>query len=158
MPNAIFFRESLRVGAVLLLFLAMPARGERFVSLYGGWGTDEGIEDFFLFHAHFISSYFIALTAGRVLADHGKWALEGEVQGVKHFAKQDHFEFNAVLIARWKKLPWDHLIDTSLAIGDGLSYATRIPAIEAERTEKNSRLLNYLMVEAAFAIAPSWEA
>ncbi len=62
---------------------------------------------------------------------------------------QKHFELNAILIYRWLKFPWDHILDTSLAIGDGLSYASQKPIIELKK-QKTSRLLNYLMVEIAF--------
>jgi len=46
---------------------------------------------------------------------------------------------------RWTLFPWDRFVDTSIAVGEGLSYATSRPRIE-NRGEA-ARLLNYLMFE-----------
>ena len=70
---------------------------------------------------------------------------------VKHFKMQEHYEFNIALIYRWLKFPWDHIIDTSLAIGDGFSYALEKPKIELAK-HKTSKLLNYLLVEIALLV------
>ncbi|MBF0227337.1 MAG: hypothetical protein HQK76_17980 [Desulfobacterales bacterium] len=117
------------------------------------------------------------------------FSIEGEVQFVKHiggyrfecdcgacsntgwdwgegrnyenraFAKQTHEEFNAALIIRWSYFPWDYLIDTSIAAGEGLSYATENPpaetdyhAINHDDEDEVSKILNYLMFEWTFAL------
>jgi hypothetical protein len=43
-------------------------------------------------------------------------------------------------------------VNTSLAIGEGISYASSIPALERKANEQTKRLLNYLMLEASFAV------
>ncbi len=61
------------------------------------------------------------------------------------------YEFNPYLAFRWANLPWNHYINTSLAIGEGISYATSVPSLEKKANEDTKRLLNYLMLEATFA-------
>lgn len=78
-----------------------------------------------------------------------------------------HQEFNLLLILRWHKFPWDRYLDTSFAFGEGLSYATRVPAYEKDphgvlhgpehKLHEASDFLNYLMLELGFTypeIAP----
>jgi hypothetical protein len=71
------------------------------------------------------------------------------------------YEFNPYFSVRWANFPWNHYLATSFAIGEGLSYATRVPTIEADNTRdgETRNLLNYLMFEATFALPshPKWE-
>lgn len=78
------------------------------------------------------------------------WEVEGQV--VKHFGMQHHWEFNGCLVARWHPFFWDDFIDTSFAIGEGLSYATEKPELEVARGQDTARLLNYLLFEFTFAL------
>lgn len=72
----------------------------------------------------------------------------------------DVTEGNLYLIWRFTKFPWEHYLKNSIAIGDGISYAShspyadRNPAIPASNY---SKLLNYLMLEVTFA-APLYPA
>lgn len=79
---------------------------------------------------------------------------EIEFQAVKHFGDQDNFEFNLPLIARWNVFPWDSFIDTSLALGDGVSLATETPDLEKKRygDDKSSAVLNFVLVELTLAL------
>lgn len=63
-------------------------------------------------------------------------------------------EVDGYIALRWRRLPWNHIVATSLAIGDGLSYVSRVPEVEIYTTEVGgtSQLLNYLMLEATFAV------
>jgi len=79
--------------------------------------------------------------------------LEVEGQVVKHIHMQHNMEYNGVLILRWLLFPWDKYIDTSLAVGEGLSYASHIPEVEAESHDNTSRFLNYLMFEFDFSLS-----
>jgi hypothetical protein len=72
---------------------------------------------------------------------------------------QDHAEINAAVVLRWLHFPWDRYIDTSFAIGEGLSYATSVPAAEENMhyetfdvEYETSNLLNYLMFELALSL------
>lgn len=61
------------------------------------------------------------------------------------------YEFDPYLIFRFSSFPWNHYIDTSLAIGEGASYVTAIPSLEQKDNVSTKHLLNFLMFEATFA-------
>jgi hypothetical protein len=106
------------------------------------------------------SYYFIALAVSRKMYSFSKHLdLELEGQGVKHMGDQHHWEFNGLFTLRWLTFPWNKYIDTTIAIGDGLSYATRTPKLEEDlHGDNTSLLLNYLMLELTFALpeTPKW--
>ena len=93
------------------------------------------------------------------------WA-EGYSYEIQNTGHHSHQEFNLVLVFRWLKFPWDHIIDTSIAVGEGISYATREPAVEVDPhylyhglEYPISQWLNYLSVEYAFRLPqkmPAW--
>lgn len=62
------------------------------------------------------------------------------------------YEFDPYLVFRWANLPWNNRVNTSFAIGEGISYVTSVPAIEKYDNDNTKRLLNYLMFEATFAL------
>jgi len=62
------------------------------------------------------------------------------------------YELDPYLIFRWANLPWNHYVDTSLALAEGVSYVSSVPAIEKRDNDNTKRLLNYLMFEATFAM------
>ena len=75
-----------------------------------------------------------------------------ELQTVGHFGRQDHFEVNLPLILRYTP---DHPVPQqlqSLAIGLGLSHATKIPLVELDRKGASQRNLVYWMAEIEFAL------
>ena len=80
--------------------------------------------------------------------------LEFEAQAVKHFGGQDNFEFNLPLIVRWNAFPWDDIIDTSIAFGDGPSLATETPDLEKAQYGGNHAAagLNFVLVELTLAL------
>ena len=82
--------------------------------------------------------------------------VEGQVG--KHFSRMNHWEFNGLIVGRWNRFPWDHIIDTSIAVGEGMSYATDIPEIEKKDDEDAGRWLNYLLFEFTFGLPdlPQW--
>ena len=60
----------------------------------------------------------------------------------------DSWEFNAYVKGYWYGFPWDDRVRTRIGFGAGLSYAQRIPYVEARDQARRglgtSRLLNYL--------------
>lgn len=75
-----------------------------------------------------------------------------ETQAVKHFGRQDHFEFNIPVVARYAA---DHARPhwiTSTAFGLGLSYATEIPQVEIDRKGASRRTYFYWLAEVEFAL------
>lgn len=61
------------------------------------------------------------------------------------------FEFAPYIAFRWANFPWNHYVNTSFALGEGVSYASSIPTLERRDNENTKRLLNYMLVEATFA-------
>ena len=65
------------------------------------------------------------------------------------------YEFDPYITFRWANFPWNHSLNTSFAIGEGISYDSSVPAVERKNSNNTKRLLNYLMFEATFAL-PSY--
>ncbi len=151
----------MRTLAMILLLFLTPAgiAGERYAFIYGGQLSQDRMLDI-LSRAEATReySYLVTLGAGKRVGTFGHYLdWEVEIQGGRHFGEQNHGETVAVMIARWQRLPWDRWLDTSIALGQGLSYATRRP--ELERSGGTNRLLNYLLVEASFVVpgTRNWE-
>lgn len=120
------------------------------LNIYGGRMTDNNIDDFVdnIPGIDFEDSYLLTLALARRIATVGELAsFEVEGQIVKHFDQQDHWEFNALLAARWEMFFWDKYLDTSFAVGAGPSYATHVPEIEVQRSDGSERLQVYMMLE-----------
>jgi outer membrane protein len=60
----------------------------------------------------------------------------------------DHWQVNAYFKSFWYGLPWRERVKTRIGIGSGLSYAGRIPTIEARdqarRRKNTNKLITYL--------------
>ena len=151
-------------GMILLALIVCfcgPAFAEKnwAVSVYWARLTGGTIEETLLFDTFFENSQLLDVALSRKIYKIQAFIdfeLEGQV--VKHFQDQDHWEFNALIVARWLFFPWDKYLDTSFAVGEGLSYATKNSEIEGKRHDKTSKLLNYLMFEFDFTLPrlPDW--
>jgi len=160
------------LGAVVVLALAIgpltamaddaegasssDREGQWHLSVYTGRAAKDRLLDIITrYNTGFIDSYMVAAAPGFVHRETRRWRFEIEGQAVKHWGDQDHWEFNAAYIARWKPFVWDRYVDTSLAAGAGVSYALEVPPIEprADRVtdEESAKLLGYLMAEIEFA-------
>ncbi|HVV68120.1 MAG TPA: hypothetical protein VHE99_03660 [Gammaproteobacteria bacterium] len=74
------------------------------------------------------------------------------------------YEFNPYVTFRWAHFPWDKYITTTFGLGEGISFDSKVPAIESNSDDQNTtdspqKVLNYLMLEATFALPdhPHWE-
>ena len=103
-------------------------------------------------------SYTFGVSVSKQFAEWTRYMrVEGELQVLKHFGDQDNWEFTGSVNLRWVVFPWNRYVETSVAVGEGLSWATEIPALEkADPTNSsNSQLLNYVLLEVTFAIPES---
>jgi len=68
--------------------------------------------------------------------------------------KKDFFEVNTFLLLRFVKFPWNKYLFTTVAFGEGLSYANSVPFVETnDSTNKGkSNLLNFLSYEISIAL------
>lgn len=65
------------------------------------------------------------------------------------------YEVDPYINFRWANLPWNHYLTTSFSVGEGISYASSVPAVEKKDNQNTKRLLNLLIFEATFA-APTY--
>ncbi len=139
-------------AVVLALLGAGAARGETTLTLLAAQVSNGNMEETTFRRTGLLDSYFVAAGIGTSLHEHGtlaRWEVEG--QAVKHFGFQHQWEATGALALRWQALPWDRWVDTSVAVGDGLSWGGRTSRIEETRHEKTERLLNYLFFEVTLA-------
>jgi hypothetical protein len=151
-------------GFVLGFFLFFPAcQAMAFkdwsITFYGARLTGDTLASTLELSATYEDSYFLAAALSRkigTLANYMDFEVEGQV--VQHFVEQHHQEFNVLIAGRWLQFPWDKYLDTSFAVGNGISYATKTPEIEAREHDETSQFLNYLMFELEFALpdVPQW--
>ena len=131
------------------------------LTLYAGVSAQSSLRDVYTFQAEFPDhTYIVDLALARDIWQYKHWLrfeLEGQV--AKHFGdKEDHWELVGCVIFRWLAFPWNNTVDTSLAIGEGLSYYTEVSAIELEESPDAQKLLNYLLIEATLGLPeyPQW--
>ncbi|MFN2300398.1 MAG: hypothetical protein ABR565_00775 [Gammaproteobacteria bacterium] len=142
---------------VLFLLGNAPVHGDTVAprsnwSVFTGKYTSDGLPDEILMNQpiEFQDAWISVLNYGRHLSKptpSRRW--EAEAQFGIHRGLQDHHEFNVAMIHRWSDWPWDGLIDTSFALGVGVSWAAEVPALEAqgEPGEHATRTLLYLALE-----------
>ncbi len=99
--------------------------------------------------AGFVDAYVAVAAASRELLSlrNDTWSIEAEGQVAYNFGDQDHWEFNVAGVPRWRSFPWNHRIETTLAFGLGLSWATEIPEMEVALEGESHRLLVYWVME-----------
>lgn len=128
------------------------------LTLYAGKYSDDTLGDILVNKPITFENAWLGVAAlARIfplLSPSHQWEVEGQLG--HHFVEQTHWEMNLVAIYRWKRFPWNHYLDTTIALGDGLSYATEVPPLElsSPSNEGATRLLNYIVVETTFA--PPW--
>ena len=136
-------------------------RHKWFLTVYGGAHAQDTIEDVFTFNAKFEDNDYIAVAAlAREFWHYQDYiSFEAEGQIGKHFNNDTFWEFNGLIIGRWHAFPWNKYVDTSLAVGDGLSCYTEISKVEKDDDDDAQKTLNYLLFELALGLPqyPRWD-
>ena len=136
-------------------------RHKWFLTIYGGAHAQDTIEDVFTFNAKFEDNDYIAVAAlAREFWRYQDYiSFEAEGQIGKHFNNDTFWEFNGLIIGRWHVFPWNKYVDTSLAVGDGLSGYTEISKVEKDDDDDAQKTLNYLLFELALGLPqyPRWD-
>lgn len=119
------------------------------VTAYYGKLTSDPLSDVLTFQADYDSDYkfWVLALARKLKTVNPKFTIEAEGQVGKHTTGQDHWEINGLFVLRWLRFPWDAYVDTTVAAGAGLSYATELPPFEVETEGDSDKLLGYLMFE-----------
>ena len=95
---------------------------------------------------------FASMTFGRKFADYGRYlSFEPEVGVGRRFEDADEYELWGALYMRWNPFIWDHIVDTSIAVSTGVSYATDNNELEEDRARSNATWLHYFSPEITFA-------
>jgi hypothetical protein len=134
-----------------------------FLTAYAGAHAQDDINDVVTFQPKFEDNAYIGVVALAREIWHYKKYLSFELEGqvAKHFNRDTHWEFVGLLIGRWNYFPWDKYVDTSLAVGDGISYYTEVSEVEEDDDDDDDaqRALNYLLIEVALGLPeyPKWD-
>jgi hypothetical protein len=132
-----------------------------FLTIYGGPAVKPDLENTLIFNMRFEDDTYLAVAAlAREFWRYKNWiSFEIEGQTGKYFGDEHQWQFSGLAIARWHRFPWDHFLDTSLAVGDGLSYNTETSDIEKEDSDDAGKWLNYLMFELTLGLPqyPRWD-
>jgi hypothetical protein len=132
-----------------------------FLTAYGGAHAQDDLGDVVTFQASFEdNAYIAALALAREIWHYEKYlSFELEGQVAKHFNKDTQWEFVGLIIARWHYFPWNRCVNTSFAVGDGMSYYTDVSEVEKEDDDDAQRTLNYLLFELTMGLpeVPNWD-
>ena len=84
---------------------------------------------------------------------------EIEAQIAQHSGLQDHNEFNLLAAYCWHLMPWSSWLNSSVAFGLGLSYATELPSVEVAVKGESDQLMAYWHLELTLGPPKSdWQA
>lgn len=96
---------------------------------------------------------FISLGLAREILRWRHVGLEIEALVANHYdrasrttPKRDYFEYAVFVNLRYERFPWNRYLKTTVAVGEGYSYA------EEKIGDENKYGLNYLQLEASFAL------
>ena len=130
-------------------------------TLFSARLSEDRLGDTLLFQADFEDSTFWVAAISREKWRPNRHILLGlEAQIAKHTGPvQHHWELNGLGTLRWITFPWDRHIDTSAAVGLGLSYATELPEFEVQDNGASNQWLAYMLVEltARLPSIPNWQ-
>ncbi len=145
---------------LMLLVLLLTLVCGRGYAGEGGWAvtgytailTEDPLENVLTAQADYESDFqlFSLSLSKQLLTEAPNYDFEWEVQLVKHISGQDHYELNGLYAVRWYPLPWDGVVESNVAVGLGLSYASEIPEFENDNHGKEEQLLAYILIEAEF--------
>lgn len=120
------------------------------LTVYGGRLTDGDWHESFGPGTNFIDSDLVVAALAKTLsrsADGGRsYEVEGQI--AKHSGIQDNLEYNLLGAVRWHDLFWSDKLNSSAAVGLGVSYASSVPRAEATIINSGSeKLLTYWHLE-----------
>jgi len=130
------------------------------VTGYVAWISEEQLGDMIIGAAALEDDRLYALALNKRL---WRWntGFDFEIEGqiAKHVGpKQDHWEFNGLGALRWNRFYWDRYLNTSFAVGLGISYATSEGQFEIDAHGDTSKTLAYILVDLDFSLPkyPQW--
>jgi hypothetical protein len=145
-------------GGLLLASGSLPAEENSGLALTGYAGRITTVNAWHDIFTHpdeleFADAYLATVALSKPLRRYrdGDFGLEAEGQAVYNFGDQSHWEFNGLVAARWYRFPWNERVETTVAFGGGLSWATEVPEVEVQLEGSSEQLLIYWHLEATLA-------
>lgn len=130
-------------------------------TLYRGWLTEATLGEMIRLDLTVDTEFtFLAFALTRKITEiTPNLNLEGEGVVVKYAGEQDHLELDALLSGRWLNFPWNGYVDTTAALGLGLSLASKKPYYEVRNKGESEQFLAFLLFELTVGIPklPRWD-
>jgi hypothetical protein len=130
-------------------------------TIYHGWLTEATLGEMVTLDLTLDTEFrYLALALTRKIAEiTPSLNLEGEGIFVKYTGEQDHLELDALVSGRWLNFPWNRTVDTTAALGLGLSFATETSPYEVRNKGDSEQLLAFLLFELTVGIpkVPQWD-
>ncbi len=130
--------------------------GPLYLSVYSGVASMDPFWQVAGLAGEYIGSQIVVTALNQTFYTEERYRWEVETSVGKHFGRQHHWESTVALLFRWTHFIWNDAFPTTFALGEGFSYATRLPAVEVEDHTHTSKLLNHLVVEWTVGL-PEWE-
>ncbi|MEW5774737.1 MAG: hypothetical protein AB1916_14565 [Thermodesulfobacteriota bacterium] len=135
------------------------------VGVWGGWLSAEGFREWFIPPLEMEDHYLAGISLGRELVPLGQvFVVEAELYGAHHWGpfrgdSQAYQELAGLGLLRWREMPWDRSLDTSIAFGLGVSGVTEDPEHERRINGSTDQVLCAMALEftAALPSLPEWE-
>ncbi len=155
--------SGLGVAAALAMIAASAAArpaGQNAVTVFGAQLTDNKWKELAtLDDVSMRDAYLLGVGLSREIAGGDTWALEIEGQTARHFGSQHLWEFNGLVMGRWRSFPWNDRLPTSVAFGAGPSYTSKVPPEEIAMSGDSARWLIYWTAELEVGLPESsWSA
>jgi len=126
------------------------AEGWSLTAFVGPWSNNESSEIFFE-QKWRSDSWSVGFAGAKELVRRDeRFALEAELQAVRHVVGENHWVFSGLAVARWLDFPWNDRLTTTAAVGYGPSFATTDPGSGTDSGE--GRLIAGVMLELTFAL------
>ena len=133
---------------------ATAAQPDWSVGVYGGKFYDTEPAGFTQGKASYLNHYMLAVTGTKTLwrSDSLPLSLELDAMIGQQFGMDALTEIAFAPVLRWSSFPWKDTLQTDLRLGPlGLSYTSKVSALELGPDGKGSQTLNFLMIELAFS-------
>lgn len=162
-PNTPSRRAGLRTfgATAILLFvgllcqpLAIAAEADWSIGVYGGKFYDTEPAGFTQGKATYLNHHMVAVTGTKTLWRSESLPMSVELDAMigQQFGMDSLTEIAFAPVLRWSSFPWKDTLQTDLRLGPlGLSYTSKVSALELGPEGKGSQTLNFLMIELAFS-------
>lgn len=124
------------------------------MGVYGGKFYDTEPAGFTQGKANYLNHYMLAVTGTKTLWRSESLPLSLELDAMigQQFGMDSLTEIAIAPVLRWSSFPWKDSLQTDLRLGPlGLSYTSKVSALELGPDGKGSQTLNFLMIELAFS-------